>query len=1197
MKKILWSIVALIATASLWAVPAYRGWQTKTQPDGSTIEVRQVGDEFYHYWESKDGQLVLEQEDGTFVVSNEPKPTSAQIKAKRNASSLKSSKPRKAIGKLNKAPRGLLILVQFSNVSFNSGNDNTAFTDMLNKTGYDYNGATGSAVDYFKAQSNNDYKPVFDVVGPVTLSNTRKYYGEQGKINGYQENDMYIADFVIDAVTAAEAAGCDFSQYDADKDGYVDIVYFIYAGKGQAGGGTTETIWPHNWELISALYFGQTHGTSGYYVNADSQGNITSMNIPRFDGKYINNYACSAELRTDGNRSGIGTFCHEFGHVLGLPDYYVTDENASNEDKGYTPGAWTIMDYGSYNNNEMTPPNYSAYDKLFMGWDTPELLPKNSQQNITLTTDYSASYQITGTTSAATATTEQRVWYLENRQKTGWDRYLPGHGLLVWEVTYNSDDWTNNEPNNENIGYTIVTANSLSRPYTPCVYNTTATSTSGTTFPGTSNVTSFTPATGCGITNIAENDGVITFKYNGGEVNYWTYGFEGTNCTITGEASGQVDKGAALNLTITQNAGYTLSDADCWAVEMGSVLLEYGTGFAFNEGTGAFSIASVTGNVYIIATAQEVPATITWMDKGETFTTTQTSAGKLVLPENEPEACEGKVFYGWTATANYSSEDTAPTIVKAGDDATQTTYYAVFATAEGGESTYQKVTAAPNDWSGNYLIVNEAAGVAFNGLSASGATDEVTINNGVIAYSDDLALDEVIIASMTNGYSIRMNSSATNNAGKYLSGTSGSNTTNFTDAAALNTLSYSSGNVTITSNTSVLRYNNAANSGDLFRYYKYSSYSSQQPIQLYRKTGGTAYSDYTTTCVPPTKYTITVKEAENGSLETNPADEAAAGKKVTITATPDTHYHLATLSVKDAEDGDVEVSGEGNERTFIMPEKAVTISATFAADDQYTVRFFNNGIELSSKQYYAGETAEKPADPEKPCEAYEFVGWWTAELAANNTSAKTWITNFTVSAAQDYYAIYADTVVDGGASIVSIEASDFSSVGSGSEIGTKTVNGITFKGAQGSHQSNAPAYYSGNPNTLRCYVGNKLTISADNAISQIDFNYDGSYSGGTIARSTGSWASTPTEGWLQTWTGEATSIQFTINGSGQWRITELQVSIGGGSTTYYTSTVSCGTTGVEENNVNAKAVKILRNGQIFILREGRTYTLTGNLVK
>ena len=253
MKKIGLSIVALLCAVSLWAMPAYRGWQTKTQPDGTTIEVRQMGDEFYHYWETRDGQMVAEQPDGTFVRSQEPKPTSDQIKARRNASPLKQAGPRKERS-LNKAPRGLLILVQFSDVSFNAANDQAAFNDMMNKAGYNYNGATGSAADYFKTQSNNAYEPVFDVVGPVTLPHNRAYYGEQGVINGYQANDMYMADFVTDATTAAEEAGCDFSLYDADNDYDVDFVYFIYAGQGQAAGGSSETIWPHNWNLVSALY-------------------------------------------------------------------------------------------------------------------------------------------------------------------------------------------------------------------------------------------------------------------------------------------------------------------------------------------------------------------------------------------------------------------------------------------------------------------------------------------------------------------------------------------------------------------------------------------------------------------------------------------------------------------------------------------------------------------------------------------------------------------------------------------------------------------------------------------------------------------------------------------------------------------------------------------------------------------------------
>ena len=252
----------MIATSASWAVPAYRGWQTRTQPDGTTITIRQVGDEFYHYWETEDGKIAAEQPDGTFIVTDADLPTAEQLKALRKASNMYKSRPRRATGERNFAPKGLVILVQFANVSFKSANNATAFDNMLNQEGYSYGGATGSAVDYFKAQSNGQYVPAFDVFGPVTLPNNLVYYGEEGTINGSLENDMYIADFVIDAVKAADAAGCDFSKYDSDSDGYVDIVYFFYAGKGQAAGGSSETIWPHNWVLASALYYGQTHGNS-----------------------------------------------------------------------------------------------------------------------------------------------------------------------------------------------------------------------------------------------------------------------------------------------------------------------------------------------------------------------------------------------------------------------------------------------------------------------------------------------------------------------------------------------------------------------------------------------------------------------------------------------------------------------------------------------------------------------------------------------------------------------------------------------------------------------------------------------------------------------------------------------------------------------------------------------------------------------
>ena len=650
MRKFLTSIVVFLLSTSLWAVQAYRGWQTKTLTDGSEITVRQIGDEFYHYWETEDGKIALEQKNGKFVKTNEARPSDEQFKARRAASSL--NKPRKSIGKINLAPRGLLILVQFTDVTFDANNDQAAFNNMLNTPGYNYNGATGSAAEYFKAQSDSQYTPVFDVVGPVTLNHPCIYYGEEGysSFSEQTESDLYMADFVIDAVLAADSIGCDFSQYDADNDGLVDFVYFIYAGKGQAAGGESWTIWPHNWTLASALYYGQTHGTSGY--------SYKPYVVPVLDGKRVQNYACSAELRKDGERSGIGTFCHEFGHVMGLPDYYVTTATAPNKGKKYTPGAWSIMDYGSYNNNEMTPPNYSAYDKLFLGWHTPKLLKKDAKRDITLTTDYKSSYQITGSDTAATATTEKCVWYLENRQKTGWDKYLPGHGMVIWEVTYNNDNWKNNEPNNDAVGYTIVTANDTIRPYKPYIYQTDENTTSGTPFPGTSNVTTFTPAPGCALTNIAENDGVITFKYNGGAPNYWTYEIDTAHCTVS-SLSGQVDKDSALNLTFIADEGYTLDNEDCWAVEMDDELLEYGIGFTYNPGNGAFNIPAVTGDVYIIAEAQKIPVyTVRFFNAGEELSSATYYAGQTAeKPADPTPECEKYTFVGWW-TAELAKDNT-----------------------------------------------------------------------------------------------------------------------------------------------------------------------------------------------------------------------------------------------------------------------------------------------------------------------------------------------------------------------------------------------------------------------------------------------------------------------------------------------------------------------------------------------------------
>lgn len=776
----------MIATSASWAVPAYRGWQTRTQPDGTTITVRQVGDEFYHYWETEDGKVAVEQPDGTFVVNDEQHPTDAQFKALRKASNMYKSRPRRAIGERNFAPKGLVILVQFANVSFKSANNATAFDNMLNQEGYSYGGATGSAVDYFRAQSNGQYVPAFDVFGPVTLPNNLVYYGEQGTINGSKENDMYIADFVIDAVKAADAAGCDFSKYDSDSDGYVDIVYFFYAGKGQAAGGTSETIWPHNWELASALYYGQTHGNSGYSYS----------NLPRLDSKRINNYVCSAELKNDGSRSGIGTLCHEFSHVLGLPDYYDTDYG-TNDDNGVTPGTWSLMDQGSYNNDEMTPPNYSIYDKYFMGWATPKLLAKDAKANVTMTTGYDDAYQINGGTSLLPYTNTGTIYYIENRQKTGWDAGLPGSGMLVWQVIYNSTAWSNNKPNNTagNPRCTIVPADGKTKNY----------GYASDLFP-TSSVKSYTPVTGCALTEITKSSGNITFKYNGGVSGHdvvvnatgctitpsttcvengnsftatitptdetydytsltvkrgsttltnsthytlssdkktltvkatavtgsasdaftitavWTknrYKYEllGENCTE--ELSGAVAKNAALNITVTPDAGYTLADASCWDVSMGGTKLTYGSGFTYNSSTNTFSIASVTGDVEIMAYGSP---SVTWYANGSLLATNVAIGGTLTLPDAPADCPNGKKFVGWTANSSVSGSKPSDLFTSAaGVTVTPgATYYAVYATQTGSGGAPESASYSFSNKSWNATPSNWTSGKEGAGYSNSG---------------------------------------------------------------------------------------------------------------------------------------------------------------------------------------------------------------------------------------------------------------------------------------------------------------------------------------------------------------------------------------------------------------------------------------------------------------------------------------------
>ena len=487
MKKIGLIAVLSVMVCSVWAVPARRGGIVKTQPDGSQITVYQHGDEHFHWITNEKGDWLKMDNDGFYRVTEAL--SAEQVEARRVASSKRAAM---AAYPLNVAPRGLVILVNFTDVAFTT--EKAEMDSMLTAVNYTrnysytYRGkqynirSQGSARQYFEDVSFGQYNPHFDVVGPVTISKEHSYYG----INNSKGRDSKPEYMIEEACKLADTeCNVDFSQYDNDGDGYVDFVFVIYAGYGEADGGGANTIWPHAWNLLQAA------------------GRMCEV-----DGKKVDLYACGNELDNySKTHTGIGTFCHEFSHVLGLPDLYVTN-TASHT----TMNEWDIMDYGPYNNEGNTPPAYSAYERFFLGWLQPRLITE--PENITLEelNSSNTALMITEGDSANLIGNDPNpttFYMLENRQKEGWDEHLPGHGMMLTKIQYNYNRWYQNTVNNSSskMGVDLVEANGKA-------------SDSGKAtdlFPA--GASKYLGITNHAIEGIEEVNGVIKFKYKGGVEN------------------------------------------------------------------------------------------------------------------------------------------------------------------------------------------------------------------------------------------------------------------------------------------------------------------------------------------------------------------------------------------------------------------------------------------------------------------------------------------------------------------------------------------------------------------------------------------------------------------------------------------------------------------------------------------------------
>lgn len=323
--------------------------------------------------------------------------------------------------------RACVILIEFEGQPFSISDDpKSLFSRMLNEPGFSEYGATGSVFDYYHTISSGQFSPKFDVYGPVKVSKRHYDYADYNIGETYvkdgKEQAVYGAGRALEEAIAQLDDQIDFSQYDSNGDGMVDFVYAFHAGQGATtGGGTGRTIWPHAYTLEAAI---------GHPLTAD--------------GLVVNRYVMSCELKIENKNSalmGAGMFCHEFGHILGLPDLYDTANNNGTSSTCFTPGPFSNMDGGNYNNNAHTSPTFSGYERYAMEWMLPTTLDGEAEITLLPLTTRNLAYKVN--------TLNPYEWFiLEARAPHDNDFYIPGHGLAVWHIDFNLDIWQGNTVNN-----------------------------------------------------------------------------------------------------------------------------------------------------------------------------------------------------------------------------------------------------------------------------------------------------------------------------------------------------------------------------------------------------------------------------------------------------------------------------------------------------------------------------------------------------------------------------------------------------------------------------------------------------------------------------------------------------------------------------------------------------------------------------
>lgn len=452
MRKLLFCfLVSIISCLDTYAVKAYPFPIQYKQADGTTVSVRLYGDADFHYMLTLDGVLVVNKDNNIYVaeitddnkivatnvlahnVSERTKEEIVLAKAQKVESFI-SSESMKQMELLAKpvipqstpvcfphegTPRVLVFLVDFADKKFSVADPINNFDTHLNGVGhgvgvmkdlYTENNVTfheshiyGSVAEYFDCVSFGKFRPQFDVMPNIIhLSQKEEYYGKSENMTALLKDVCTIADTLYNV---------DFSKYDANDDDYCDLVYIIFAGQGENAGGAPSTIWAKTGWL---------------------------SNLGTYDGKKVHLYGVSPELSVEPTYiDGIGVFCHEFSHSMGMPDFYNTSNSSStrpNQGMEY----WSLLDWGSYLQNGIgsRPCSYNAWERWDMGWIDIPTIKENGHYIVN-----SRERENQNAFIIENPENDNEYLVLESVQKEEWGIGLLGHGLMVTHVNFDSSSF------------------------------------------------------------------------------------------------------------------------------------------------------------------------------------------------------------------------------------------------------------------------------------------------------------------------------------------------------------------------------------------------------------------------------------------------------------------------------------------------------------------------------------------------------------------------------------------------------------------------------------------------------------------------------------------------------------------------------------------------------------------------------------